>query len=62
MEVRAKMAEALGHIGGVGVRDELMKAVEGNVSSKVKFAAVEALGRLQERETLPFLGIQVESG
>ena len=55
MEVRAKMAEALGRVGGEGVRKALIQAVEGNVSSKVKFAALEGLGRLQDREALPFL-------
>jgi len=55
MEVRAKMAEALGQIGGEGVREALIKAAETNLSSKVKFSAIEALGKLQDRETLPFL-------
>lgn len=55
MEVRAKMAEALGQIGGEGVREALVKAAETNLSSKVKFAAIEALGKLKDRETLPFL-------
>lgn len=55
MEIRAKMAEALGYVGGEGVREALIEAIESNYSAGVKFAAVLSLGRLGDPLALPEL-------
>ena len=59
METRAKLAEALGYIGGKDVRTHLQKAVDENISAKVRHAAIHALGDLKDPLALPFLERQL---
>ena len=62
MELRAKLATALGYVGGEGVREGLVQVYETNISAGVRHAAIEALGRLRDPNTLPFLEKVLRSG
>ncbi len=62
MDLRAKIATALGFVGGEGVREGLVQVYETNISAIVRHAAIEALGRLKDPNALPFMEKVLRSG
>ena len=62
MDLRAKIATALGFVGGEGVREGLVQVYETNISAIVRHAAIEALGRLKDTNALPFMEKVLRSG